>query len=58
MSNIKKLGIDLAKNTFSLVGMDNYGEVVLRKALSRKKLLTFVARITESEAEMTPTLNV
>ncbi|MEQ3515291.1 IS110 family transposase, partial [Pseudoalteromonas sp. BZB3] len=34
MNNIKTLGIDLAKNTFSLVGMNAHGKVVLRKTLS------------------------
>lgn len=45
MNNIKTLGIDLAKNTFSLVGMDKYGKVVLGKTLSRKKLLAFIAQL-------------
>ncbi len=39
MNNIKTLGIDLAKNSCSLVGMNAYGKFVLRKTLSRKKLL-------------------
>ena len=33
------LGIDLAKTTFHLVGMNQRGEVVLRKRLSRTQLL-------------------
>ena len=36
MNNIKTLGIDLEKNSFSLVGMNAHGKVVLRKTLSRK----------------------
>ncbi|GLX77342.1 hypothetical protein tinsulaeT_06820 [Thalassotalea insulae] len=36
MNNIKTLGIDLAKNLFSLVGMNKHGKVVMRKRLSRK----------------------
>ena len=42
--NITTIGIDLAKNSFSIVGMDKYGKVVLRKTLSRKKLLSFIAQ--------------
>ena len=45
MNNIKTLGIDLAKNSFSLVGMNAHGKVVLRKTLSRKKLLAFIAQL-------------
>lgn len=37
------IGIDLAKSTFSLVGMDTVGNVTFRKTLSRKKLLPFIA---------------
>ncbi|MEM6583931.1 MAG: IS110 family transposase [Pseudomonadota bacterium] len=42
--NIKTLGIDLAKNNFSVVGTDRYGKVILRKSLTRKKLLPFIAQ--------------
>ena len=42
--NITTLGIDLAKNSFSLVGMDKHGKVVLRKTLRRNKLLPFIAQ--------------
>ena len=38
------IGIDLAKNTFSLVGSDKHGKISLRKTLSRKKLLPFIAQ--------------
>ena len=31
--NITTLGIDLAKNTFSIVGMNQHGKVVCRKPL-------------------------
>ena len=35
---IKVLGIDLAKNSFQLHGVDKNGHVVLKKKLSRLKL--------------------
>lgn len=39
---ITTLGIDLAKNVFQLHGVDEAGRTVLRKKLSRKKLLSFL----------------
>lgn len=43
--NLTTLGIDLAKNSFSLVGMDQHAKVVLRKTLNRAKLLPFIELI-------------
>lgn len=45
MSNIKVLGIDLAKNVFQLHGTDATGKVVLRKRLSRLKLVEFMSNL-------------
>lgn len=42
--NITTLGIDLAKTSFSIVGMDKHGKVLLRKTLTRKKLLPFIVQ--------------
>ena len=39
------LGIDLGKTTFHLVGMNQRGEVVLRKRFSRTQLLHFTANL-------------
>lgn len=39
------LGIDLGKTTFHLVGMNQRGEVVLRKRFSRVQLLLFTANL-------------
>ena len=39
------IGIDLAKSTFHLVGMDRRGKVVWRKALARRQVLEFLARL-------------
>lgn len=46
MSNIKVLGIDLAKDVFQLHGTDKKGKAVLRKRLSRKKLIEYMANLT------------
>ena len=43
--NPTTLGIDLAKNSFSLHGVDAKGNVVLRKTLSRSKLLEFISQL-------------
>ena len=43
MATITTLGIDLAKNTFSVQGVDCAGKPVLRKSLSRAKLLELLA---------------
>jgi transposase len=43
MGNVTTIGIDLAKNVFSLHGVDVAGTVVLRKTISRTRLVEFVA---------------
>ena len=42
---IAVLGIDLAKLVFHVVGMDDSGQVVLRKRIARGELLTFIANV-------------
>jgi transposase len=41
--NITTLGIDLAKNTFSLLGMDKHGKIVLHKTITINKLRLVIA---------------
>jgi transposase len=43
--NITTIGIDLAKTSFSLVGTNKYGKVVLWKTLNRNKLMSFIANV-------------
>lgn len=43
--NITTIGIDLAKNTFSLHGTDAQGKTVLKKTVSRGKLLEHFANL-------------
>lgn len=43
---ISTIGIDLSKTTFHLIGLSPRGQIVLRKKLSRKQLLTFTATRT------------
>lgn len=42
---IKVLGIDLAKQSFQLHGVDESGQTVLRKKLTRAKLVEFIAQL-------------
>jgi len=42
--NVTRIGIDLAKNSFSLVGMNDHGKIVFRKTLKRTRLLSFIAQ--------------
>ena len=45
MSDVATVGIDLAKNVFAVHGVDGTGRVVLRRMVTRAKLLEFVARL-------------
>lgn len=45
MSTIQTIGIDLAKNVFSIHGVDPYGKCVLRKTVKRNKLLETFANL-------------
>jgi len=44
MSNVTTVGIDLAKNVFSVHGVDARGRAVLHKSVSRSKLTALVAQ--------------
>ncbi|PRD18732.1 UNVERIFIED_CONTAM: family 20 transposase [Trichonephila clavipes] len=43
--DITTIGIDLAKNSFSLHGVDQHGKTVLRKTINRSKLRTFIVQL-------------
>jgi hypothetical protein len=43
--NLRVLGIDMAKQIFHIVGMDDAGNVVLRKRLPRGALMPFMAQL-------------
>ncbi len=45
MSTIQTIGIDLAKNVFSIHGVDAYGKCVLRKTVKRNRLLEVFANL-------------
>lgn len=45
MNLVSTLGIDLAKNTFSLHGVNSNGAVVLRRTVSRSRLAELVAQL-------------
>jgi transposase len=43
--NVTTIGIDLAKNSFSLHGVDRHGKLVFRKTLVRAKLMPFLGTL-------------
>lgn len=45
MDNVTTVGIDLAKNVFSVHGVDAQGAVVLRRTVTRGKLVAVVAQL-------------
>lgn len=44
MNHIIRFGIDLAKNSFAICGVDQHGKIQLLKTLARKQLLAFFAQ--------------
>jgi len=42
---VKTIGIDLAKETFGLHGVDALGRVVVHKRVTRKQLLGFLVKL-------------
>ena len=40
--HINVVGIDLAKHVFHLVGMDERGQIILRKRLKRSQVIAFM----------------
>jgi transposase len=50
--NIIRFGLDLAKNSFALCGVDTHGKIVLRKTLKREKLLELFANVTPAMVAM------
>jgi transposase len=48
MKEIKVIGIDLAKSSFSICAMTKSGQVVMEKTLTRQKLIEFTARLQPS----------
>ncbi len=45
MEAIAVIGIDLAKSVFQVHGVDAQGQVIVRKRLSRAKLVPFFAKV-------------
>ena len=43
--NVTTIGLDIAKNVFQVHGVDGHGKVVVRKKLSRGKVLEWFANL-------------
>ena len=48
MTDVTTVGIDLAKNVFSVHGVGAEGAVVLRRSVGRAKLLELIAQLPPS----------
>ncbi len=44
--NIKRIGLDLAKNIFQIHAVDHHEHVVLRKTLRRDRMIAFFTQLT------------
>ena len=47
--NPTTIGLDIAKNVFQAHGVDQNGKVVVRKRLSRTKVVEFLANLLHSQ---------
>ena len=45
MKKLRVVGIDIAKQVFHLVGMDEHGTILVRKRLYRAQMLAFIAQL-------------
>lgn len=45
---VRTVGIDLGKNTFHVIGLNDSGTVVVKKCFTRKQLLVFTANLSAS----------
>jgi transposase len=52
MTEPTRIGIDLAKNFFHLVATDNHGKMLWRKALTRRRVLEFLAQVKPAQVGM------
>jgi transposase len=49
MTSLARIGIDTSKSAFQLHGVDETGQVVLRKQLRRRQFLAFLAKLDPSQ---------
>ena len=45
MDKVSTIGLDIAKNVFQVHGVDDEGQVVVRRKLRRRQVLTFFAKL-------------
>ncbi len=45
MDKISTIGLDIAKNVFQVHGIDDAGQVVIRRQLRRRQVLKFFAKL-------------
>ena len=46
MEQVSTIGLDIAKNVFQVHGIDETGEIVVRRQLRRRQVLMFFGRLS------------
>ena len=49
---VERIGLDIAKSSFQVHGVDAQGKVVVRKQLSRSKVLAYFAQLPQGEGRV------
>jgi transposase len=52
--NIKRIGLDLAKNIFQIHAVDHHEHVVLRKTLRRDRMIAFFSQLSPALSVLKP----
>jgi hypothetical protein len=52
---VATMGIDIGKNSFHVVGLDQRGAIVLRQKWSRRQIEAWLANIPRSDSHAIPT---
>lgn len=54
MQSVSTIGLDLAKSVFQVHGVDAAGQVVMRRQLRRRHVLSFFQNLPPCQSRMTP----
>ncbi|HHD7495638.1 TPA: hypothetical protein ACOVJJ_004341 [Klebsiella oxytoca] len=52
VQSLSRMGIDVGKNTFHVVGMDDKGNILIRRCFTRVKLIEYLARLPQTTIGM------
>jgi transposase len=54
--NIKRIGLDLAKNIFQIHAVDHHEQAVLHKTLRRDRMMAFFSQLSRALSVLRPAL--